>query len=113
MAHALLRPLTRPRALDDYSWDELAEVADKIAAAGSDEEGLRIVVEAGLADADGKVTAENVKRFELTDGTPAEAQIVGFRADVRADGAGKAGISLLMRTPMAMRPMNDAPATGG
>ena len=82
-------------------------------AAGSDEEGLRIVVEAGLADADGKVTAENVKRFELTDGTPAEAQIVGFRADVRADGAGKAGISLLMRTPMAMRPMNDAPATGG
>lgn len=105
--------LTRPRALDDYSWDELAEVADKIAAAGSDEEGLRIVVEAGLADADGKLTAENVKRFELTDGTPAEAQIVGFRADVRADGAGKAGISLLMRTPMAMRPMNDAPATGG
>lgn len=106
--------LLRPRTLDDYSWEELAALAGRIAAAGSDEEGIAIAREAGLVNADGKLTDEQVKRFSLADGSAAEAQIVGFRADERADGQGVAGISFLMRTPVGdARPMNDEPRSGG
>lgn len=106
--------LLRPRTLDDYSWEELAALAGRIAAAGSDEEGIAIARETGLVNADGKLTDEQVKRFSLADGSAAEAQIVGFRADERADGQGVAGISFLMRTPVGdARPMNDTVQTGG
>lgn len=106
--------LLRPRTLDDYSWEELAALAGRIAAAASDEEGMVIAREAGLVNVDGKLTDEQVKRFSLADGSAAEAQIVGFRADERADGQGVAGISFLMRTPVGdARPMNDGPRSGG
>ena len=106
--------LLRPRTLDDYNWEELAALAGRIAAAGSDEEGIVIAREAGLVNVDGKLTDERVKRFSFTDGSAAEAQIVGFRADERADGQGVAGISFLMRTPVGdARPMNDGPRSGG
>lgn len=106
--------LLRPRTMDDYGWDELAELADRIAAAASDDEALGIARKAGLVNADGSLTDEHVKRFPLADGTAAEAQIVGFRTDRRADGQGVAGISLLMRTPVGdPRPMNDGLRLGG
>lgn len=104
----------RPRTLDDYSWEELAALADRIAAAGTDEEGMAIAREAGLVNAEGRLTDEQVKRFSLADGSAAEAQVVSFRADARADGQGVAGISFLMRTPVGdARPMNDGPCSGG
>ncbi len=105
--------LLRARELDDYGWDELAELAERIAAAGSDEEGLAIARQAGLVNADGRLTDEHVKRFALADGTPAEAQIVGIRADARSDGQGVAGLSFLMSTPVAQRTMNDEAQDGG
>lgn len=106
--------LLRPRTLDGYSWEELAALAGRIAAAGSDEEGIVIAREAGLVNADGKLTDEQAKRFSLADGSAAEARVVGFRADERADGQGVAGISFLMRTPVGdARPMNDTAQTGG
>ena len=105
--------LLRARELDSYGWDELAELAERIAAAGSDEEGLAIAQRAGLVNADGRLTDEHVKRFALADGTPAEAQLVGLRADARSDGQGVAGLSFLMRTPVAQRTMNDEAQDGG
>lgn len=105
--------LMRPRTLDDYGWDELAELADRIAAAESDEAGLAIAREAGLVGSDGSLSGQGTKHFSLADGTPAEAQVVGFRADERADGQGMAGISFLMTTSVGARPMNDEPRLGG
>ena len=105
--------LLRGRELVGYSWDELAELAARIAAAGSDEEGLAIARRAGLVNANGRLTDEHVKRFALADGTPAEAQLVGMRADTRSDGQGMAGLSFLMRTPVARRAMNDGARLGG
>ena len=105
--------LLHSRELDGYGWDELAELAARVAAASSDEEGLAIAQGAGLVNADGRLTDERVKRFSLADGTPAEAQLVGLRADARSGGQGVAGLSFLMRTPVARRAMNDDARLGG
>lgn len=82
------------RALDDYSWEELAEVSARIAAAGSDEEGTAIAREFGILDESGAI-ADQVRRFLLTDGTVCEVRVVGVRHDEKADGSGKAGLTFL------------------
>lgn len=90
----------------DYSWDELADAAQRIAAAPTDEEGRAVAEACHLAVGDTRL-------MTLDSGLTVQLTIVGIRADVRADGAGVAGLTL-MTSPIASRPMNaEATNAGG
>lgn len=100
--------------VDDYSWKDLKAIADEIAAADSDEAALSIAKSYNLCDEDGSLTKAHYKTVELTDGSEAKAQIVGFNHDDRSDGKGKAGISFLFEGDIAEHDMNgDGASTGG
>ena len=90
---------------EDYSWDELAEVADLIAQAPSDEEGRAVADEWGVHVGD-------ERPLELSDGIQARLVVVGIRHDARADGTGVAGLTLLA-SPIALQPMNASDTNAG
>lgn len=94
-----------PREFQDYTWPELAEVADLVAAAGSDDEAAEI------AEAY-NVPVGATRSLQLDDGTVVSLVVVGLRHDERADGAGLAGLTL-MTSPIAMRPMNESGTSDG
>lgn len=89
-----------PKSFEDYSWEELSEISDLIAAAGSDEEGREVAALWGVGVGD-------TRALTLTDGRKVSATVVGLRADTLADGSGKAGITLMI-SPIALRPMNSS-----
>ena len=93
-------------AFADYSWDELAQISELIAAAPSDEEGVQIAAQYNLCDASGGLNIENTKDLVLSSGTTVPVTIAGFRHDDRADGSGVAGISFVARASAASQPLN-------
>ena len=94
-----------PDSFDAYSWDELAEVAELVAAAPTDAEGRAVAEKYCVAVGD-------VRPLPLDDGRSATLTVVGIRADARADGSGVAGLTL-MASPIALRPMNDVATNAG
>ena len=91
------------QSFDEYSWEELAEVAALISAAPTDEEGRSVAEKYGVAVGD-------TCALPLEDGRAASLTVVGIRTDDRADGTGRAGLTL-MASPIARRPMNEAATT--
>ena len=77
-------------SLEDYTWDEIATIAQAIAAADSDEDGV------ALARAY-NITGTATKTFTLGGKQTATAIIAGFRHDDKTDGSGKAGITFLVK----------------
>lgn len=101
-------------AVEDYSWEELSQIADLIAAAEDDEAGLEIAIEYNLCLEDGTLDGTQTKTFELDDGTEVTVCIVGFRADTRSDGSGVAGITFVATTSVGEVAMNsDGSVEGG
>lgn len=101
-------------AVEDYTWEELKQLADLIAAAETDEEGLEIAIEYNLCNDDGTLDGTQTKTFELTDGTEITVRIVGFRADTLSDGTGLAGITFFASTSAGDVAMNaDNSSDGG
>lgn len=100
-------------ALNDYTWEELSRISKKIQAAPTDEEALGIAGTYHLVNAAGSLEDEAIKSFTLSDGTKAEAQIVGFRTDTLSETGKPAGITFMFRTSLGMRNMNERAATGG
>ena len=94
-----------PRSFSEYSWEELAEVAQLVAAAPSDEEGDALAEEYGVG-------VGATRPLALDDGRQATLTVVGVRADERADGSGVAGLTL-MASPIAVRPMNSIDTNAG
>lgn len=90
----------QPKEFSEYDWDELAEVAALIAEAPSAEEGEEVAGQWGIELGDKRV-------ISLSDGRQASLTVVGFCHDERADGSGRAGITL-MTSPISLQPMNDA-----
>ncbi|MGN0286379.1 MAG: DUF6273 domain-containing protein [Atopobiaceae bacterium] len=101
-------------SVDAYSWDELKQISQQIAAASSDSEGLQIAEKYHLCSTGGKLDGTQSKDVTLTDGTKSSAIIVGFRHDTKSDGSGKAGITFMFKDAIAQRSMNagDASSTG-
>lgn len=99
-------------AVDDYSWTELAQISDLIAAADSDADGLEIAETYHLCDKDGELDGTQEKTLELTDGTEVTMRVAGFRQDERADGSGVAGITLISEDAACQQPMNARGDTG-
>jgi hypothetical protein len=93
------------KGIADYTWIELKRIARAIAAAASDEEGLRIARKYNLVDAGGKLRGAK-KPLTLADGTKTSVRILGFRHDSRAS-RGRAGISFEFADSPVRHQMND------
>lgn len=91
--------------VEDYSWDELSQLADLISRAQSDSAGLEVAKTFNLCASDGTLDGTQTKTLELADGTEVTMRIVGFRQDEKSDGSGMAGISMLAEAPVANRSM--------
>lgn len=104
--------LFAPRSLDDWSWDELADLSARISAAESDEEALEIAREAALVDANGHIDGSRLKSVTYN-GIPAHVRLVGIAHDELANGTGKAGLTFMFDEVIATKPMNDTPLTTG
>lgn len=100
-------------SLDAYTWEELALISRKIQETSSIENALEIALTYHLVDSKHSLKSENTKTVRLSDGTKAQVQIVGFKADTLTDDGLPAGITFMFRTPIAVRPVNDSAATGG
>lgn len=94
-----------PREFQDYTWDELSQVAALVAAADSDEEAVEVATTYN-------VSVGATRSLQLDDGTVASLVVVGLRHDERADGGGMAGLTL-MTSPIALRPMNESGTCDG
>ena len=100
-------------SLDAYTWEEIALISRKIQETSSIENALEIALTYHLVDSNHSLQSENTKTVRLSDGTKAQVQIVGFKADTLTDKGFPAGITFMFRTPIAVRPVNDSAATGG
>lgn len=103
----------RTSALATLSWVELSALADDIAAAPDAASALAAASSRGLTDADGALDIEQERVIDLADGSVARIRLAGLRADDRADGRGRAGITLAFSTPIAMRGMNGLDSARG
>ena len=100
-------------SLDAYTWEEIALISRKVQETSSIENALEIALTYHLVDSNHSLQNENTKTVRLSDGTKAQVQIVGFKADTLTDEGFPAGITFMFRTPIAVRPVNDSAATGG
>lgn len=100
-------------SLDAYTWEEIALISRKIQETSSSKKALEIALTYHLVDSNHSLQNENTKTVRLSDGTKAQVQIVGFKADTLTDEGFPAGITFMFRTPIAVRPVNDSAATGG
>lgn len=100
-------------SLDDYTWEELALISRKIQETSSNKKALEIAETYHLVNSKYSLEDESTKTIRLSDGTQAQVQIVGFKADTLTDNGSPAGITFMFRTPIAMRPVNDSAASGG
>lgn len=93
-------------SVNDYSWQDLKRVSEKIADAPSDSEGLKIAAQYHLCTSDGRLDGTQAKDVTLTDGTKTSVIVAGFRHDDKADGTGKAGITFMFKDAIALGSMN-------
>jgi len=99
--------------LNDYSWDELSQISDRIASAKDDEEATKIAKSFGLMEDDGSLTTQQ-KMIVLDDTTAVDVRLAGIRHDDKADGTGKAGLTFMTVGAVEIRAMNaDATVEGG
>lgn len=99
--------------VDDYSWEEISDLANQIASAPSDAAGLEIAKKYHLCNCDGSLDGAGVKTLQLSYGPSAQVQIIGFRHDVSAADYGLAGISFAFTSPVAAAVMSDSTMWSG
>ena len=94
-----------------YTWPELQDISNKVAAASSDADGIAVAASYGLCDASGAITS-NATQLVLSDNTLAYVQLVGIRQDQRADGSGVAGLTF-MAYMVSEQPMSSTTSCAG
>lgn len=100
-------------AVEAYTWDELSQISNEIAAAGSEDAAIEVAKRYNLCTPDGKLDGTQVKSVTLSDGTQTTVQIVGFAHDDKTAG-GKAGITFIFGDCIAEAPMSgDGTNAGG
>lgn len=95
-------------ALESYSWKRLSEISKEISSADNKDAAIEIAKKYHLIAPDGKLTGDEIKTFELTNGTKVSFQIADFYHDNKSDGTGKAGITFISKDCIAMRKMPSA-----
>ena len=91
----------------DYTWSELAAIAEEVGACGDEAEAFRTAARFGLCDEDGSPVAGQAKEIALADGRTVHAQLAGIWHDVRADG-GRAGLTFVFAEAAGEHAMNHA-----
>ncbi len=95
----------QPKALDEYSWEELSGISGEISAAESDEAGREVAKHYGLVNEDGTLR-DQMKMIVLDNKRALDVRVAGIRHDDKADGTGKAGITFMTVGAVDIRPMN-------
>ncbi len=98
--------------VEAYTWDELSQISNEIAAAGSEDAAIEVAKRYNLCTPDGKLDGTQVKSVTLSDGTQTAVQIAGFAHDDKTSG-GKAGITFIFGESIAEAPMNTTDTNAG
>lgn len=101
-----------PKALNEYSWEELSAISAQISAAESDEAGREVAKTYGLVEADGSLSTQK-KMIVLDDTRALDVRLAGIRHDTRSDGSGVAGLTFMTVGAVDIRPMNDEDTVEG
>ena len=107
-----IQDVAKQSSLSAYTWSELKAIANAIAAAPSDWEGLAIAKAYGLVDTNGKLTGET-KDVEVEGLGTAQVRICGFRHDELTDGTGCAGITFEFANTLCTHEMNATSTNSG
>lgn len=100
-------------AVEAYTWDELSQISDEIAAAGDEAAAIEVAKKYNLCTPEGKLDGTQVKLVTLTNNMTVPVQIVGFAHDDKTAG-GKAGITFIFGECIGEMPMNaEATNAGG
>lgn len=94
-----------PKSFEEYTWEELSEVAETVSQAPTSEDAKRVAAEYGIE-------VGSVRSLPLDDGRSASLTVVGIYADERAGGFGMAGLTL-MASPISLQPMNQSDTNEG
>lgn len=91
--------------LNDYSWEEIAQISKLISKKGDQNGAIGIAKKYRLCTADGKLDGTQTKDVTLSDGTQTKVMIMGFNHDDKSDGSGKAGITFIFADDVAKKNM--------
>lgn len=91
--------------LNDYSWEEIAQISKLISKKGDQNGAIEIAKKYHLCTADGKLDGTQTKDVTLSDGTQTKVMIMGFNHDDKSDGSGKAGITFIFADDIAKKNM--------
>ena len=91
--------------LNDYSWEEIAQISKLISKKGDQNGAIGIAKKYHLCTADGKLDGTQTKDVTLSDGTQTKVMIMGFNHDDKSDGSGKAGITFIFADDVAKKNM--------
>lgn len=91
--------------LNDYSWEEIAQISKLISKKGDQNGAIEIAKKYHLCTADGKLDGTQTKNVTLSDGTQTKVMIMGFNHDDKSDGSGKAGITFIFADDIAKKNM--------
>ena len=91
--------------LNDYSWEEIAQISKLISKKGDQNGAIEIAKKYHLCTADGKLDGTQTKDVTLSDGTQTKVMIMGFNHDDKSDGSGKAGITFIFTDDIAEKNM--------
>lgn len=91
--------------LNDYSWEEIAQISKLISKKGDQNGAIEIAKKYHLCTADGKLNGTQTKDVTLSDGTQTKVMIMGFNHDDKSDGSGKAGITFIFADDIAKKNM--------
>ncbi len=94
--------------VEDYTWSDLSKISALISACTSESEALKVAEKYNLCSATGTLDGTQTKSLRLTDGTTVNMRIVGFWQDLKSDGTGHAGISMLADSSVATMAMSDS-----
>ncbi|MEE8704078.1 MAG: DUF6273 domain-containing protein [Olsenella sp.] len=100
------------RTFSELSWTELKEVADKIEEAPDEDSAREVARSYGIIEEDGSLTQDTI-RADLTNGYSIDVRVVDVLHDDKADGSGKAGLTLMTVGALARGPMNERPTADG
>lgn len=81
-------------SLADYSWGDLARIADEISAAQNEEDAKAVAERFNILDSSGSII-DQTKDLELSDGTVVPMRVCGVYADEKADGTARAGLTFI------------------
>ena len=100
-------------SLNNYSWDEIAKISEKIGAASSKSDAVAIAAKYNLCGSDGSLSGRGSKSVELNDGKTYHVAIIGIYQDQKDDGS-MAGLTFLFDEAVVYHPWSSTGfATGG